>query len=77
MGTRFTLNLQGIAELTDTVTMTVLGLEPQESFPQRIAEVHTPLDAKGRSALIAEIDKKIFIEIKNRLHGPNEKSESL
>lgn len=72
MGTRYTLTLQGVAELTDVVTMTVLGLESQDSFPAHVAEAHTHLDMKKQHELIAEIDARIFNEIKIRLRGPGD-----
>lgn len=74
-GHEFGLNLRGVAELTDAVTMTVLGLKPQHSFPAYVAETHGNLDKETQHKLIGVIDRKIFTEIKTRIHGPETESE--
>lgn len=71
-GHEFGLNLRGVAELTDAVSMTVLGLRPQHSFPAYVAETHTNLDANAQRKLISVVDRKIFSEIQKRIHGPQE-----
>lgn len=75
-GHEFGLNLRGVAELTDAVTMTVLGLTPQHSFPAYVAEIHANLDTEAQQKLISVIDRKIFSEIKTRIHGPETESEA-
>ena len=64
-----TLNLQGIAELSDIVTHIVLGLTPQHKFADHIQSSHMHLSSEGQRALISEVDAKIFSEIKRRLQS--------
>jgi hypothetical protein len=71
-GHEFGLNLRGVAELTDIVTMTVLGLRPQQSFPTYIANTLTSLDKDTQHKLINVVDRKIFSEIQKRIHAPQE-----
>lgn len=77
IGHSFGLNLRGVADLTDTVAMTVLGLEPQNAFPSFVSGALTSLGAEQRRKLIAEVDRKIFTEIKNRIHGPEKEDPAL
>ncbi|MBY0539567.1 hypothetical protein K2P56_04015 [Patescibacteria group bacterium] len=64
-----TLNLQGIAELSDIVTYMLLGLIPQHEFAGYIHSSHMHLSPEGQRMLLSEVDAKIFSEIKRRLQS--------